>query len=145
MHAVHALHAGRDLPADGYAVAELTRLPSSRQRNLLMNPRTTLAATLFLACTFTPVSRAQDVPVKKQLTPEEQQKSMEAFFSTMVPAQAKAAEASLDLLTKYAERPEVADRIAAYKKNLFESLKKRGFTSEQALQITLVTPLPSVR
>lgn len=69
---------------------------------------------------------------------------MASFFGSGT-AQGKAAEATLDALTKHAERPELVDRIAAYRRNLFKSLKKRGLTSEQALEITLVTPIPSLR
>jgi hypothetical protein len=45
---------------------------------------------------------------------------------------------------KLAERPETAERIASFKKNLFDALRKKGFTAEQSLQIVIATPLPGL-
>ncbi len=45
---------------------------------------------------------------------------------------------------KVAERPETAERVASFKKNLFDALRKKGFTAEQSLQIVIATPLPAL-
>ncbi|WLI88468.1 hypothetical protein Q4S45_17295 [Massilia sp. R2A-15] len=45
---------------------------------------------------------------------------------------------------KVAERPETAERLASFKKNLFDALRKKGFTAEQSLQIVIATPLPAL-
>jgi len=44
---------------------------------------------------------------------------------------------------KFAALPDTADRIATFKKNLYESLLKKGFTASQALQIVVATNAPS--
>ena len=51
-------------------------------------------------------------------------------------------EAQLNAQLKTAERPETAERIASFKKNLFDALRKKGFTAEQSLQIVVATPVP---
>lgn len=45
---------------------------------------------------------------------------------------------------KVAERPETAERVASFKKNLFDALRKKGFTAEQSLQIVIATPMPAL-
>ena len=45
---------------------------------------------------------------------------------------------------KVAERPETAERVASFKKNLFDALRKKGFTAEQSLQIVIATPVPAL-
>jgi hypothetical protein len=52
-------------------------------------------------------------------------------------------EAMLEAQLKVAERPETADMVAAFKKNLYEALMKKGFSPEQAMQLTLATAMPS--
>lgn len=65
--------------------------------------------------------------------------SMNATAAAMVPATEAIIEAELAL----AARPETAQRIAMFKRNLFQALTKDGFTSEQAFQIVLSTAMPS--
>jgi hypothetical protein len=76
-------------------------------------------------------------------TPEEMQKMMDASMVSMLPMLGRMTEAHLEAQLKVAERPETAERIATFKKNLFDALRKKGFTAEQSLQITNSTPLPS--
>ena len=56
---------------------------------------------------------------------------------------ARLTEVTIEAQLKVAERPETADRIAAFKKNLCDALLKKGFSGEQATQITLATSPPS--
>jgi hypothetical protein len=62
---------------------------------------------------------------------------------TGVPDEARTVEAVIDAQLRLAERPETAARVAAFKRNLYEALLKKGFTGDQAMQITIATPLPS--
>jgi hypothetical protein len=74
---------------------------------------------------------------------EEMQKSMDAAMGSMVPMMGRVTEVAIEAQLKVAARPETAETIATFKKNLFDQLVKKGFTPEQALQITLATSLPS--
>lgn len=76
-------------------------------------------------------------------TPEEMQTVMDASMVSMLPMLGRMTEVQLEAQLKVAERPETAERIATFKKNLFEALRRKGFTAEQSLQITNSTPLPS--
>jgi hypothetical protein len=51
-------------------------------------------------------------------------------------------DAQLNAELKLAERPETAERIATFKKNLFDALRKKGFTADESLKIVLATPVP---
>lgn len=52
--------------------------------------------------------------------------------------------AQLNAQLRLAERPDTAERIASFKKNLFDALRKKGFTAEQSMQIVVATPLPAL-
>jgi hypothetical protein len=83
-------------------------------------------AIILICSVFIAMAWAQEPPVKPAPTRLEMQENIESLFSSVLPAQTKASEASLEMFTKYAERLEVADRIAKYKRNLFDALKKQG-------------------
>lgn len=83
------------------------------------------------------------LPPKPARSPEEIQKSMDAAVGSMAPMMAKMAEATIDAQLKLAALPETAERVAAFKKNLYDQLQKKGFTPAQALQLTLGTPIPA--
>ncbi len=51
-------------------------------------------------------------------------------------------QAQIEVQLAAAARPETAERIAAFKRNLYEALLKKGFTQQQAVEITVATPLP---
>ncbi|WP_426189400.1 hypothetical protein [Massilia sp. DWR3-1-1] len=53
-------------------------------------------------------------------------------------------QAQLNAQLTVAEQPETAERIASFKKNLFDALRKKGFTAEQSLQLVMATPLPAL-
>ncbi len=73
----------------------------------------------------------------------EMQKSMEAAMGSMVPLMGRMTEVTIEAQLKLAVMPETAERVATFKRNLFEQLQKKGFTPAQAMQITLATPVPS--
>jgi hypothetical protein len=81
-------------------------------------------------------------PSPQKPTPEEMQRMMDST-SAMLPMLARMTEVQLEAQLKVAERPETAERIAAFKKNLFDALRRKGFTAEQSLQIINSTPWPT--
>ncbi len=86
------------------------------------------------------VAQAQMPP---KPSPEDMQKMMDSSMVSMLPMLGRMTEVHLEAQLKVAERPETAEKIATFKKNLFDALKRKGFTTEQSLQITNATPLPS--
>jgi hypothetical protein len=75
-------------------------------------------------------------------TPEQMQSMMDASVVSMLPMMARISEVQMETQLKFAERPETAERIASFKKNLFDALRKKGFTAEQSLQILNATAMP---
>lgn len=88
-------------------------------------------------------AQAQQPQQPPKPTPEQLQSMMDASMVSMLPMLARMTEVQLETQLKYAARPETAERIATFKKNLFDALRAKGFTAEQALQITNSTPLPA--
>jgi len=80
---------------------------------------------------------------RKQPSPEEMQKIMDATMGAMVPMMGRMMEVMLDVQLKVAEKPETATRIATFKRNLFDALQKSGFSKEEALQIVIATSIPA--
>ena len=94
------------------------------------------------AALFAGSAHAQVQPSPKP-TPEQLQSMMDASMVSALPMLARMSEVQMETQLKFAARPETAERIATFKKNLFDSLRSKGFTAEQALQITNSTPLPT--
>ena len=92
---------------------------------------------------FAQQSSAQQVPAQKPPTPEEIKKMMEMSMGAMVPLMARMTDAMLEVMLQRGEDPATARRIAKFKRNLYDSLRKEGFTAEQALAIMESTGLPS--
>jgi hypothetical protein len=88
------------------------------------------------------VAHAQQ-PQPQKPTPEQMQSMMDASVVSMLPALARMSEVQMETQVKFAARPETAERIATFKKNLFDALRSKGFTVEQAIQITNSTPMPA--
>jgi hypothetical protein len=114
---------------------------ANHKRESLMRFSTFAAVTLLFACSC--VAQAQDQAKQKQPTPEEMKKLMDATMGAMIPVMGRMTEVMLEAQLKVAERPETADMVAAFKKNLYEALMKKGFSPEQAMQLTLATAMPS--
>ena len=89
------------------------------------------------------VAHAQALNQSKKPSPEEMQKSMDAAMNSMVPMMGRMAEVMIEAQLKIAAQPETATSIAAFKRNLYLELQKKGFSSQEALQITLATALPT--
>lgn len=88
-------------------------------------------------------AQAQQAPAQRQPTPEEMRQIMQATMGAMVGVMGPMTEAVIEAQLNLLARPEAAERIAAFKRQLFDALVKKGFSSEQALQIVLTTALPS--
>jgi hypothetical protein len=94
---------------------------------------------LLLAATF---SQAQDKP-PKQPSPEEMQKIMESAMGPMVPLMARMTESMIQAQLELMSKPESAEKMARYVRNLYEALQKQGFSKEEALRIAIALPMPS--
>lgn len=86
---------------------------------------------------------AQTPPERPRPTPEETQKMMDNALGAMGPIMGRMAESMIQTELKIAEKPETAESIATFKRNLYDSLVKKGFKPGEALQIVLATGLPS--
>ncbi len=75
------------------------------------------------------------------LTQEDLHKRAAAVSATLTPLVSKTAEETTEAQLKIAERPDTAERIATFKKNLFDALRRKGFTVEQAMQLTASTSI----
>ena len=104
-----------------------------------------LSIAIFTACT---AGHAQEVssPARPP-TPEQMQQimqsTMRATMGAMVEAVGPMTEAALNAQMVVAAKPETAERIAAFKRHLFNALTAKGFTQDQALQIVISTQPPS--
>lgn len=109
-----------------------------RVKTLLVLASLLLAQPALTQQTSTGSQPSRDEQIRKMMQPS-MNPSVNANAAMMVPAIEAIIEAELNL----AAMPETAQRIASFKKNLFDALRKSGFTAEQAFQLTLATSLPS--
>ena len=79
----------------------------------------------------------------KEPSPEEIKQLMEASFGAMVPVMGAMTETMIDAQLKVAAKPETAERIAHFKKNLYKALVKEGFTKKEAMEIMQNTAVPA--
>lgn len=86
---------------------------------------------------------AQQPPAARQPSPEEMRQLMQATMGAMIGVVGPMTEAVLEAQLNLLARPEAAERIAAFKRQLFDALVKKGFSAEQALQIVLTTAMPA--
>ncbi len=102
--------------------------------------KTSTLASVGLAACLAGAAHAQTSPSSPPAAPmsQEEQKRAAALAS-LAPLVSKTTEELVEAQLKIAERPETAERIATFKKNLFEALRRKGFTAEQAMQLTVAT------
>jgi hypothetical protein len=74
--------------------------------------------------------------------PEEMLRMADSSTAATLATLERTVDAQLNAELKLAERPETAERIASFKKNLFDALRKKGFTADESLKIVLATPVP---
>ena len=92
--------------------------------------------------TLTLPAYAQPGPGQKP-SPEEVKQMMAATMGAMVPVMGDMTEAMIEAQLKIASKPETAQRIAAFKKNLYDALLKQGFNGLDAMSITIATSTPA--
>jgi hypothetical protein len=68
---------------------------------------------------------------------------MDATMGAMVPMMGRMMEVMIEAQLKSAVLPGTAERIATFKKNLYDALLKQGFSKDQAMQLVVATGLPS--
>ncbi|MFL6708484.1 MAG: hypothetical protein ACJ8HI_09780 [Massilia sp.] len=81
--------------------------------------------------------------VAQRPSPEEMLRVTDSATAANLATLERTTEAQLNAQLRVAERPETAERVASFKKNLFDALRKKGFTAEQAMQVVVSTPLPA--
>jgi hypothetical protein len=90
------------------------------------------------------IAIADDVgPQRQPPSPEEMRKMMDASMGAVVPMMAKMTDAMLEVILKKGEEPSTAQRIARFKRNLYEALLKEGFSKQQALLIAASSSIPA--
>jgi len=82
--------------------------------------------------------------IAQRPSPEEMLRVTDSATAANLATLERTTEAQLNAQLRVAERPETAERVASFKKNLFDALRKKGFTAEQAMQVVVSTPLPTV-
>lgn len=85
----------------------------------------------------------QTPPARPQPSPAEIQKVMDTAFGSVIPMMTKMTDAMLEATLQRAEDPKTAQRVAKFKKNLYDALIQEGFSKEQAFSIMQNTALPS--
>ena len=76
-------------------------------------------------------------------SPEQMKQIMQATMGAMVSVMGPMTDAVIEAQVNAAARPETAEKIAAFKKNLYDALLKKGFNVQQALQIVVSTAPPT--
>jgi D-ribose pyranose/furanose isomerase RbsD len=79
----------------------------------------------------------------KPASPEDVKKAMDASMATMMDNMARMTETMTVAQLNIAAKPETAERIAEFKKNLYDALLRKGFTQDQAIAIVSATALPA--
>lgn len=114
---------------------------------MIFSKLTLVALALSIALPTYAQQVAQEQAHKPPPSPEQvqqlMQSSMRATMGTMVEIMGPMTEAALNAQITVAAKPETAERLAAFKKNLFDALVKKGFTQSQALQIVIATNPPA--
>jgi hypothetical protein len=112
-----------------------------------MKPLPILLAAIVSLTALPSANAEESPPPKRPPTPEQvqqvMQNSLRATMSAMVDSAGPLAEASINAQMVMAANPETAERLAAFKKNFYDALVKKGFTPAQSFQIMLSTSPPS--
>ena len=112
-----------------------------------MSSKTMIAALLLPLAAMPCLVFAQDQPKPPAPSPEQMQQVMQgavrASMNAMLDVAGPMTTAAIDAQTAASAKPETAERIATFKKNLYDALLKKGFTPAQALQIVVATSFPS--
>jgi TonB family protein len=77
-------------------------------------------------------------------TTRSSQLSQEEIQQMMVPMMRQMMESMMDGILTTLAKKESAEKLALFKKNLYDALLAQGFTKEQAIQITIATGIPAM-
>lgn len=100
-----------------------------------------VAATASCACAF--AQNPQPTPAQVQAQAAQLQATqMHNMMEQMGPMWEKMMDAMMTAQMRAAVKPEVPEAIATFKRNLYDALRKKGFTAQEALQIVITTPPP---
>lgn len=88
-------------------------------------------------------AQAQQPQQQQPPSPEQMKQIMQATMGAMVSMMGPMTEAVIEAQVNAAAKPETAEKVATFKKNLFDALLKKGFNQQQALQIVISTAPPS--
>lgn len=112
-----------------------------------MKPLHIVLAAVVSLMTISSANAEDPPPPKRTATPEQvqqvMQSSIKATMGAMVDSAGPLTEASINAQMVMAANPETAERLAAFKKNFYDALVKKGFTPAQSFQIVLSTNPPS--
>lgn len=114
-----------------------------------MHLRSLISSFLLVACSAAAIAaEPQHSPSGQQQPSPEQmrammQATMQASMEAMISAIGPMTQAAIDAQLASAAKPETAERLAAFKRNLFEALTKKGFNAQEALQIVIATSPPN--
>ena len=82
-------------------------------------------------------------PNQDNMRQELLRQALQPSTGAMTPAMEQMTDAMIESQLKAAARPDTAQRLAAFKKNLYDALQAQGFTKAEALAITQATSPPS--
>ena len=97
----------------------------------------------FLACSLFQGLPASAQQAQQPPSPEQMKQIMQATMGAMVSVMGPMTEAVIESQLAMAAKPETAERIAVFKKNLYDSLVQKGFKAQDALQIVVATSAPT--
>ena len=102
-----------------------------------------LIATLVMAFgLLVGVAEGQQVQDTTRPTPDQMREQMNAQMGMMGPMISQMAEATMSATLKALTRAEAADQLAAFSRNYYNALIKKGFTKDQALSIVASVGIP---
>ena len=96
---------------------------------------------LLLVLSAISISQAEEK--KPAPSPQESKQQLEDTFGAMIPLTGKMVEAMMETQLTVLAKPESAEKVARYIKNLHDALIKQGFSKDEAMKIVTSLPIPS--
>ena len=98
---------------------------------------------LALGCALLASQALAQSSAAQQPSPEQMKQIRQATMGAMVSVMGPMTEAVIEAQLTVAVKPETAERIAVFKRRLYEALLKQGFNGIEAMQIVVATSPPS--
>jgi len=89
---------------------------------------------------FVPTGASGQRPSK----PDSMQAQLEQASAMMGPMMGQMMEAMMEGMLRVLSKPENAERLAAFTRNYYDALVRKGFTKDEALQIVIAAGMPRV-